>query len=351
MHGWLPRGDLDEAVIASLGEENVHLHNEFVLCLLNNARCRHLPAELISQVPVSYRSRVGHAPVDDIAPSSSSSSTHLPLSTTNASLPFHGKRKEGLLESEYVSSSAGAGKGCSRRPTGATDGVRGPGSASAAGARSEGGASKKVFLKMEGGNGAATAGFFFQRSVAGDQPGSMLRPPPGAAAAARAAAAGAGAGVKLEERGERGGSWREYPLLGGGGGAACNGSAVGSATPRADVGLMAEERRRSSARGTVAGGGIGSGGAEGVASDQLLDEIDSYFGAGAELWHPWAGAGTGARAGGGESCSRKRPALSGLMDADGTRHVKAAKVEDGAAAGAGLANGNSGKKTRDLVFG
>ncbi|CAN0557043.1 unnamed protein product, partial [Ectocarpus sp. 12 AP-2014] len=60
MHGWLPRGGLDEALDASLGADNLHLHNELILCLLNNARCRYLPADLVSQVPASFRGKVVH---------------------------------------------------------------------------------------------------------------------------------------------------------------------------------------------------------------------------------------------------------------------------------------------------
>lgn len=382
MRGCLPRCDLDEAVIASLGEENVHLHNEFVLCLVNNTRCRHLPAELISQVPASCRGKVRHATIDD--------DVHAPppLSTTtnaSSSLPFQGKRKEGfLLDSGCVSSSscseaaaAAAGRRSSSlvRPTQATDTGRWPGSASSmsAGVRLEGGGGggtgscpppKTVFLKMEGGNGIATTMAGGQRSEAAEeeeeeeegQPGSTLRP----------TAAAGGAAIKLEERrqilGGGGVSVSSRKAAALGGGAACNGrSAVGNALPRFDdvVSLTPEVRRRTGSTSTtttaggttVAGGVIRSRGMlinGAVSSDQLLDEIDSQFGAGAELYHPWA---VGVGGGGGEGSRRKRPALSDAMPGDGTpRNVKAAKVKDGAAAGAGFANGNSGK-SRVLVFG
>lgn len=68
MSGTLPRSELDDAVLNSLGAANVHLHNELILCLLSNARCRHLPANLFSQVPLSCRGKVVHADIDKPPP-------------------------------------------------------------------------------------------------------------------------------------------------------------------------------------------------------------------------------------------------------------------------------------------
>ncbi|CAB1111083.1 unnamed protein product [Ectocarpus sp. CCAP 1310/34] len=128
MHGWLSRGGLDEALDASLGADNLHLHNELILCLLNNARCRYLPADLVSQVPASFRGKVVHTtaavppaastataekppppppaiprrPVPVLNGGSSGSSppcgnSGLSNAAAAASLPFQGKRAEGLL--------------------------------------------------------------------------------------------------------------------------------------------------------------------------------------------------------------------------------------------------------------
>ncbi|CAM9688507.1 unnamed protein product [Ascophyllum nodosum] len=95
LRGWIPRSDLDEDLVASLGAENVHLHNELVLCLINNAHCRYIPAELMGQVPPSFRSAVVQGTSATEAPPPSSPSR--PSPGANASLPFQGKRKEGFL--------------------------------------------------------------------------------------------------------------------------------------------------------------------------------------------------------------------------------------------------------------
>lgn len=147
MHGWLPRGGLDEALDASLGADNLHLHNELILCLLNNARCRYLPADLVSQVPASFRGKVVHAavaerpaaaaaatadkpppaaiprrlgPVPNGSSSGSSPCGKSGLSNGGgggsgvaaASLPFQGKRAEGLLlNAEGYAAAGGGGRG------------------------------------------------------------------------------------------------------------------------------------------------------------------------------------------------------------------------------------------------
>ncbi|CAN0184059.1 unnamed protein product, partial [Ectocarpus sp. 4 AP-2014] len=124
MHGWLPRGGLDKALDASLGADNLHLHNELILCLLNNARCRYLPADLVSQVPTSFRGKVVHTTAA-VPPTASADTAEKPpppppaiprrpsglsngsgggggngaaaAAAAAASLPFQGKRAEGLL--------------------------------------------------------------------------------------------------------------------------------------------------------------------------------------------------------------------------------------------------------------
>lgn len=92
----IPRSELDGELLASLGAENVHLHNELILCLINNSRCRYIPVELLDQVPASFRHDVvvcERRPQPSRKPPQASNS----LPSSKIPLSLQGKRTEGLL--------------------------------------------------------------------------------------------------------------------------------------------------------------------------------------------------------------------------------------------------------------
>lgn len=121
MRGLIPRSELDGKLLASLGAENVHLHNELILCLINNSRCRYIPAELIDQVPASFR---GDVVVCERRPEPSRKPPQASNSLPSSKIPIslQGKRTEGLLspkvEMGYGYSSPAAKSAGSAAPKG-----------------------------------------------------------------------------------------------------------------------------------------------------------------------------------------------------------------------------------------
>eukprot|EP00752_Nemacystus_decipiens_P006727 g6050.t1 len=349
MHGWLPRGELDEALHASLGAANVHLHNELILCLLHNARCRYLPVELVSQVPPSSRGKVVHATVrpppppplalPGALPSSSpeaavtaaaSSSLTAPLMATSSKAalpgaasaaavpsPFHGKKTEGLLS--IAGEKAAAAASCGGREEICSNTLPPP---------------PPPPLKIEvGGDG-------------GKEPRGEV-----AAAAVKPEAKAAGGATMAPEVppltvGEKGTSFslvgkrrrdddRIPPSTG-----------TGTGTAPRD-----QQRRPDSYAFAMDVGGDTVLERE---SQLLEEEIMCHFGPGSDLWRPWSGrrtAANGSSAGSSSSSSRKRsasseenPGSTGLFERHGEaeRRTKALKSELGAAAGGPVANGGGG---------
>ena len=318
MGGWLPRCELDASVIETLGKDNVHLHNELMLCLLNNAQCRHLPAELISQVPASCRDLVTHTELSEtpLSPPSPSLASPDPVPSSNAaSLPFlQGKRKEGLLLSEQQEQQ--------QRPA-ATD-------SSSSAATAENRSSSR--LAWRGPNEAMAAPDFSvhrnNASSAKGGKGSLLQqatrsgvdrrasifpsvgPESGRLKLGAAAVRGGETAANRLDRERDGGAGKLAPAVkleaggarGGGGAGARGKKCLAGLSSSGGVGVGVGD-------GGGGGGGleltssstallcptIGGGGAEseGEPSEaQLLDEIESHFGAGSDLWQPWSAAAT-----------------------------------------------------------
>eukprot|EP00903_Cladosiphon_okamuranus_P010802 g10205.t1 len=328
MHGWLSRDELEEALNASLGAANVHLHNELILCLLHNAHCRYLPVELLSQVPASSRGKVVHVPRPPQAPPTASSpsvsSTPVPsppstataaLSGTNAAATasssaslFQGKRTGGLLSNageKAATANGGGGRGSA---------VTGSGAASGAALKIEIGDDD---VKEPGVAGVAAAAVKPEAKAA---VGATITPPPPTAVAAR--------GASFSPGGKRRRDDDRIPP-----------STAMAATTRD------QERRRASALGDAV----------------LEEEIMSHFGPSSDLWRPWSGRGAAAAAAAGRpgrqqsasssNSGRNRSASSddgpGLPDhgdrqGEVERRTKALKSELGAAAGGPVADGGSG---------
>lgn len=359
MHGWLPRGELDEALEASLGVANVHLHNELILCLLHNARCRYLPVELVSQVPPSSRGKVVHAtvkpPPRQAPPTPSSASRWVPPPTTTdgskaaalsgpgaATSPFQGKRTEGLLSNADEKAATANGGGSSEIVAGAGRGVAASAGNSEFSPRT---------LKIEVG------------ADSGKEPGGAT-----AAAAVKLEARAAGGGGEATASVSPAGSDRDASFSPGGkrrrdddrippatATATATASAVAAATT-----ARGQEGRHPSApdkhRDAL------------LEEAQLLEEeIRCHFGAGSDLWRPWSGRGGSATGKGRDgyqqlplqpasrssSSSRKRSASSDDCKGQGQaghgdqrqaaeRNTKALKSEWAAVAGGPAANGGSG---------
>ena len=368
MHGWLPRGELDEALNASLGAANVHLHNELILCLLNNARCRYLPVELVSQVPASSRGKVVHATVKPPpppplprpqaprallpppSPATSSSPASLPLSSNKAAIsganadaaasssPFQGERTEGILSNAVENAAT-------------VDGGGGRGSAVAGSEENSPKMLPPVPLKVEVGHdgGKGLGGTRVEAAAAAVKPeprwaAGVTIPPP--------LPPGAGGGP-FSPGSKRRRDDDRIPTS-----TAAAASAVTATATSRD-----QERRRGFA---LDGDGDEDGDVDAILEKaQLLEEeILCHFGPGSDLWRTWSGrraAATGPgrhghqqwESDGNGNGGRKRSASSdespGLAGDHGNqrpaemeRRTKALKSEPGAAAGGPAANGWSG---------
>lgn len=366
MQGWLPRGELDEALNASLGAANVHLHNELILCLLHNARCRYLPVELVSQVPASSRGKIVHVPRPPQAPpaalppasSPSASSPAIPsppsttmaaLSGTNAaaagasssSSSFHGKRTDGLVSNageKAATANSGGGRGHAVASSGAASGAAGREESSS---KMLPPAPLKIEVGHDGGKGPGAAGVAPVAAAAAvikpeakAAPGVTTAPPPP---------------VASDGSFSPGGKRRRVD----------DGIPPSTATAASTTG---QERRRAFALNED-----GDGDAILKEAQLLEEEILSHFGPGSDLWHPWSGRGAAAGAtgrygrqhsAGHSNLSRKRPAspddgpgLTDNGDRQGRevgRKTKALKTELGAAAGGPVANDGSGCSVGEL---
>lgn len=352
MRGRLPRSGLDDALESSLGPDHLHLHDELIMCLLNNARCRYLPADLVSQVPASIRGKVvvvqadvepplpkpTPSPAAAVARSTNNapSATAPALSGGNAvPSPFQGKRTEGLLQNagEFAAASGGridVGNGS----TSAGNGVAAGGSLGRARENTKVGASPE-FTTTSGSTASSL-------KVEGGSNGSGGQSTPRSAA------------IKLETAGvtavvtpPEGGPWPSSSSPGGGGRRYDD-----RIRPARTSGAQAEQNGSLSSESEKE---------ELWREAQLLeDEIASHFGSGSDLWQPWCGGAAEAERYGPVLQqqqqqqdkglgSRKRPAGSGEGGvSDGACHEserspKALKREEGAAAPAvdSAANGVS----------
>ncbi|CAM9397858.1 unnamed protein product [Scytosiphon promiscuus] len=281
MRGHLPRNGLDEALEASLGPDNVHLHNELIMCLLNNARCRYLPADLVSQVPASIRGKVVVVQAEagpalptltakaspaaprttSNAPSAAAAAAATALSGGNAvASPFQGKRTEGLLQNAGECAAAANGRidvgdGSARSNGG--DGVAAADGEGLGRAREKTEVTRSEFtsmssLKIEGGSGGSNSkgGQPSPRSIA----------------------------VKLEAAGVT----------------AAKPSEGGPTLPAGDSRRDDDRIRQvtTATAGAEQRGNLSSGKEEEELwrEAQLLeDEIASHFGPGSDLWQPWSG--------------------------------------------------------------
>lgn len=298
MSGWLPREDLDEALLASLGAENVHLHNDLILCLLNNARCRYLPVELMPHVPASCRGEVVRRRAGDVEALPSASPTS-PSSNGGASLPFQGKRKDGILPMKFeggpVAAAGAAAAGVRRGPIGIDDNHGSAGRPNA-------------LVKLEAAGGAGGAS---RKGLAPPPP----PPPPGSAAK--------GVGGLGSGGGGRGGPARHGKEL------------LIAAAP-------------GTTRRSVEASGRSSEQSDEVSDEQLMDEIEAQFGAGSDIWRPWS-LDAVEEEGEQQESGRKRPGSWAGSEAGGReRSLKSRKGERGgvmtcASAGAGALVGCAGE--------
>lgn len=371
MHGWLGRGELDDVLNSCLGADNVHLHNELILCLLHNARCRYLPAELVSQVPASSRGKVVHAAVKPhssraaLPPPPPSASKAALSGTSAASSPFQGKRTEGLLSNadRHPAAANGGGRGFAAGSNGASHAGRGAATAAAEEAKE---ASSTVLmpapLKIEVG------------SDGGREPGGLA------------------AAVKPEARAAGGVTNASPPSAGGEGASFSSGGrrrrdddrippAARMGTGTAAAAATGERERRRALAPDENGDGDGDAVLE--EARLLEEEILCHFGPGSDLWRPWSGCGAAAAAtglgreghhqlpvqpassggsGGGAAADSGKKRSAWLDESPGStvhrdqrrggeaeRRTKALKSEQGAVAAAAaavggpIANGGSGR--------
>ncbi|CAN0203342.1 unnamed protein product [Ectocarpus sp. 6 AP-2014] len=294
MHGWLPRGGLDEALDASLGADNLHLHNELILCLLNNARCRYLPADLVSQVPASFRGKVVHA------------TAAAPPAAAAAAAAAAGKPSSPAIPRRHSGLSNGSGGG----------GGNGATAAAAASLPFQGKRAEGLLLNAEG---CAVDGSGLSAAPVKNEFGSGAKPATQAPGVA-----------KLETTAARSGLT----------------SAVAPSVGDDAVSSPGGERRRDDDR--IPRGE--RGGVDCLVEAELLsrdaqlleDEIEASFGTGSDLWHPWSsreewGSGRLERS---SSRGVKRPApLSQETNSTGCyaneRDTKSLKTEGGVAAAGG----------------
>lgn len=342
MSGRLPRSELDDAVLDSLGAENVRLHNELILCLLSNAQCTHVPTSLFSLVPASCRGRVAHTDAVELATS--------PDKSTRGSSP------------KNASSSSGRGIG----------GTTGASAVSANGAPAPGSLKRS---RAESGRGAmATAGLRGWR----DDPAEHREPE------VRTAVAHDPRWVRVPPRrddsvfgSDAGGARSEIAASSGGGGKRLSGS---TAARRTDV-----VKKEASGGGRWSNGTVRDVGSRqampllaGVASvaaerstpvrretasihndqievkqgqeceqheeeDRLLEDIDRMFGTRSDIWDPWAEAEQQEKRGR-SLLGEKRAAPAQATLEYGSQARKALKVDDGGIASGGAhANWATGK--------
>lgn len=312
MHGWLPRGGLDEALDASLGADNLHLHNELILCLLNNARCRYLPADLVSQVPASFRGKVVHTTAA-VPPAASAATAEKPPPPPPPAIP---RRPVPVLNGGSSGSSPPCGK------SGLSNGGSGAAAAAAASLPFQGKRAEGLLLNAEG---YAVDGSSLSAAPLKTEFGSVEKPATQAPGVA-----------KLETMAARSGLT----------------AAVAPSAGDDAVSSPGGERRRDDDRipRGERGGVDCLVGAELLSRDaQLLeDEIEASFGTGSDLWHPWSsreewGSGRLERT---SSRGVKRPApLSQETNSTGCyaneRDTKSLKTEGGEAAAAAGGGGSA----------
>ncbi|CAM9940512.1 unnamed protein product [Ectocarpus sp. 13 AM-2016] len=317
MHGWLPRGGLDKALDASLGADNLHLHNELILCLLNNARCRYLPADLVSQVPASFRGKVVHTTA--AVPPAASAATAEKLPPPPPAIP---RRPVPVLNSGSSGSSPPCGKsGLSNGGGGGGGGNSATAAAAAAPLPFQGKRAEGLLLNAQGYEVDSSLSAAPLKTEFGsvDKPATQV---PGVA--------------KLETTVARSGLT----------------AAVATSAGDDAVSSPGGERRRDDDR-------IPRGERRGVdclieaellsRDAQLLeDEIEASFGTGSDLWHPWSsreewGSGRLERS---SSRGVKRPAplSQETSSADcyaNERDTKSLKTEGGLAAAAAGGGGSA----------
>ncbi|CAM9192756.1 unnamed protein product [Choristocarpus tenellus] len=109
IQGELTRDCLDEVIVSCLGEENVPLHNELILCLINNAHCSVVSAELENHVP-AQNSRQALAPFS-IGRKAQAKSAHLPSCNTTPAM-----MSGGCLEQKGAGVEEGTDSVCDRAP-------------------------------------------------------------------------------------------------------------------------------------------------------------------------------------------------------------------------------------------
>ncbi|CBN78628.1 hypothetical protein Esi_0137_0092 [Ectocarpus siliculosus] len=311
MHGWLPRGGLDEALDASLGADNLHLHNELILCLLNNARCRYLPADLVSQVPASFRGKVVHttaaAPPAAAAAAAAAAEKPPPAAIPRRPVPVLNGSNSGSSPCGKSGLSNGSGGG------GGNDAIA---AAAAASLPFQGKRAEGLLLNAEG---YAVDGSGLSAAPVKTEFGSGAKPATQAPGVA-----------KLETTAARSGLT----------------SAVAPSAGDDAVSSPGGERRRDDDR--IPRGE--RGGVDCLVEAELLsrdaqlleDEIEASFGTGSDLWHPWSsreewGSGRLERS---SSQGVKRPApLSQETNSTGCyaneRDTKSLKTEGGVAAAGG----------------
>lgn len=230
----IPRSELDGELLASLGAENVHLHNELILCLINNSRCRYIPAELLDQVPASFRDDVvvcERRPQPSRKPPQASNS----LPSSKIPLSLQGKRTEGLL-SPKVEKEKGCGHASPAAKSACSAVPKWPGKPGAIVPRQDKTVGTTASAGREGGE-AKCAG------MNGSLPLSS---------------------VDIKNDMASGKPSEGAKPIGGGG------------WDRGIVGLG-----KSGGEGNIAN-------IEEFSEEQLLFEIESYFGAGSDVWRPWS---------------------------------------------------------------
>ena len=232
----------------------------------------------MDQVPPSCRSAVVQGTRATEAPPPSSPSK--PSPGANASLPFQGKRKEGFLATKMEVTCRDA------PPTAREAKARG---------KAGGGGAFSVAAAPEGGNSLREGSSLGRLSPS--RPPALANRDRDGSCNSRSLASSSAAKTQVEAKPKpaAGGGWDGRELKSGGG---MNGNTEEEANE------FSEER--------------------------LLDEIESHFGAGSDVWRPWSHGLEGDQ----EILRRKRPGSPWPADS-GARSAKAPKHHKGALASAG----------------